>query len=56
METCFVSRWAKEFVDLKRYSVRRLVDKGVIVLRVQKYKSLEKMLTTITIIHLLLHS
>ena len=45
----FVSKWAKELMDLKKCDVRRLVAKGVIGLRVQKYRRLEKKYTTITI-------
>ena len=55
MDICFLSRWAKELIDLKKCDVRRLVAKGVIVLQVQKYRGLEKIYFTITIIHLLLY-
>jgi hypothetical protein len=55
METCFVSRWGKELMDLKRYDVRRLVAKGVIGLQVQKYRRQEEMYTSITIFHLLVY-
>jgi hypothetical protein len=56
METCFVSRWAKEVMDLERCDVRRPVVKGVIGLRVHKYRRVEKIYTTITIFRLLLYS
>ena len=36
MEALFVSRLAKELMDLKRCEVRRLVANGVIKLRAQK--------------------